>query len=165
MKANVLFSESIIMQVVHGQHDEAAALLGRAGGQLPVDQAKRLAAFVRIDKHKPEGVASITKSNRTAYREHGTWIGYLYQLGTDLMDIEHWADAEIVLDELIALSKATDEFYFLDEAGLRRGLCLKYLDRKRELECLIAEIPAEAGAFICREDLGGSIRLTRDHLT
>ena len=80
------------------------------------------------------------------------------------MDIERWSDAEVVLDELVALSKARDDYYFLDDARLRRALCLRYLGRRREMEELKAEIPATAGAFICREDLGGCIELTRDHL-
>jgi hypothetical protein len=85
-------------------------------------------------------------------------------LGVELMDIEHWSDAEVVLDELVALSKAKDESYFLDDARLKRALCLKYLGRRHEMEELKAEIPAMAGAFICREDLGGCVELTRDHL-
>ena len=40
-------------------------------------------------------------------------------LGVELMEIERWADAEVVLDELVALSKSKEDFYFFDETGLR----------------------------------------------
>jgi hypothetical protein len=163
-RTDVPFSESIISLVIDGLLDDASSVIARADPRLSGGQARRLVALVRITRNKPEGIAKIEEANRRTYRENGTWLAYVYALGVELMDIERWADAEVVLDELIALSKAKDEFYFLDDARLRRALCLKYLGRRREMEELKAEIPATARAFICREDLGGCVELARDHL-
>jgi len=157
-------SEKVISLIVDDLHEKAILAIDEASSRISGDQYSRLVSLVRIDQHKPEGVAQTDAARRRAYRRNGTWLAHLYTLGAELMDIEHWADAEIVLDELIALSRAKDESYFLDDARLRRALCLKYLGRGREMEALKAEIPARAEAFICREDLGGCIRLTRDHL-
>ncbi|HSQ20128.1 MAG TPA: hypothetical protein VLR92_07105 [Blastocatellia bacterium] len=163
-ESNVRFSENIISLIVDGLHDEASATIVRAGQQLSVNQARRLTALVRIDKDKPEGIAEISESNRRAYRKNGTWLAYVYLLGTELMDIERWAAAEVALDEVIALSKVKAEFYFLDDAHLRRALCLKYLGRRREMEALKAETSPTAKVFICRDDLGGCVELGRDDI-
>jgi hypothetical protein len=160
----IRLSEEIISLFVDSMHDEAQSLIDKAGERVSKEEKKRLAALVRIDKYKPEGVAQIDEAHKRAYRKNGTWLAYFYTLATELMDIERWADAEIALDELIALSKAKDEFYFLDDARLRRALCLKYLGRRREMEALKTEIAPEAEAFFCHKDLGGCVWLRRDNI-
>src|SRR5207248_6459870 len=74
-----------------------------------------------FDRSKPKGVAELDESSRHACRENGAWLAYVYRLGTELMDIERWSDAEVALDELIALSKAKDDFYFLRSEERRVG--------------------------------------------
>lgn len=65
-----------------------------------------------------------------------------------LMTAEHWADAEIVLREIIALSLARDDVYFLDDSRFRRAVCLKMLGRVDEFKQARAEIPAGLSILI-----------------
>ena len=161
----VRLSETVIALIVDDLHDQAVCAIDQASKQISGEETRRLAALIQVDRDKPKAIAQINEARRRAYRENGTWIAYVQSLGFELMGIERWADAEIALDEVIALSRARADFYFLDEALLLRALCLKYLGRRHEMEVLRAEIPPDAGTFICREDLGGCILLTRDHLT
>jgi uncharacterized protein HemY len=161
----VRLSEKVIALIVDGLHEQAVSAIDQASKQISGEAGRRLAALVQIDRDKPKAIAQINEGRRRAYEENGTWIAYVHTLGVELMDNERWADAEIAFDEVIALSRARADFYFLDEARLLRALCLKYLGRRREMEALRAEIPRDAGTFICREDLGGCILLTRDRLT
>ncbi len=160
----VRLSEKVIALIVDGLHDQAVSAIDQASKRISGAETRRLAALVQVDRDKPKAIAQINEARRRAYKENGTWIAYVETLGVELMGIERWADAEIALEEVIALSRARGDFYFLDEARLLRALCLKYLGRWREMEVLRAEIPPDAGTFICREDLGGCILLTRDHL-
>jgi uncharacterized protein HemY len=161
----VRLSHKVIALIVDGLHDQAVSAIDQARKQISDEEGRRLAALVQIDRDKPKSIAQVNEARRRAYEENGTWIAYIHMLGFELVDIERWADAEIAFDEVIALSRARADFYFLDEARLLRALCLKYLGRRREMEMLRAEIPPDAGALICREDLGGCILLTRDHLS
>jgi hypothetical protein len=160
----VRLSEKVIALIVDCLHDQAVSAIDRASKQISSEEGRRLAALVQIDRDKPKSIAQVNEARRRAYKENGTWIAYVQTLAVELMDIERWADAEIAFDEVIALSRARADFYFLDEARLWRALCLKYLGRQREMEVLRAEIPPDAGTLICREDLGGCILLTRDRL-
>jgi hypothetical protein len=161
----VRLSHTVIALIVDGLHDQAVSAIDQARKKISGEEGRRLAALVQIDRDKPKGIAEVNEARRRAYKANGTWIAYIHMLGFELVDIERWADAEIAFDEVIALSRARADFYFLDEARLLRALCLKYLGRRREMEVLRAEIPPDAGAFICREDLGGCILLTREHLS
>ena len=161
----VRLSEKVIALIVDGLHDQAVSAIDQAREQISSEEGRRLAALVQIDRDKPKAIAQVNEARRRAYKENGTWIAYVQTLAFELMDIERWADAEIAFDEVIALSSAKADFYFLDEARLLRALCLRYLGRRREMEVLRAEIPPDAGTFICRQDLGGCILLTRDHLS
>jgi hypothetical protein len=90
----------------------------RADPQLSADQARRLAALVRIARNKPEGVAKTEEANRRTSR--GKWRlarFSLYMLDVELMGVEHWSEAEVALDELIALSKAKGECTFSAKLG------------------------------------------------
>jgi len=161
----VRLSHTVIALIVDGLHDQAVSAIDQARKKISGEEGRRLAALVQIDRDKPKAIAQVNEAQRRAYEKNGTWIAYVQTLAFELVDIERWADAEIAFDEVIALSMARADFYFLDEARLLRALCLKYLGRRREMEVLRAEIPPDAGTFICRQDLGGCIVLTRDHLT
>jgi hypothetical protein len=73
---------------------------------------------------------------------------HLHMLADSLMDAEYWADADLVLQELIALCLANDEFFFLDDSRFRRAICLKALNRTGELGQMLADIPVGMSTFI-----------------
>ncbi len=58
-----------------------------------------------------------------------------------LRDLEYWNDAEAAYRQVIELSLAMDEAFFLNDARLNRAVCLKNLGRAREYEQAMAEVP------------------------
>lgn len=66
----------------------------------------------------------------------------LNALAFNLMEWEYWADAELALSELVRLSVASDQVFFLYDARLRQAACLKFLRRTSEFESMKGQIPA-----------------------
>ena len=76
-----------------------------------------------------------------AYKEGPDRISHHHTLGWNLIKAERWAEADLSFQEVIALSLARDEVYYLDDARYRRALCLKAMRRRAELEKVRAELP------------------------
>lgn len=69
-------------------------------------------------------------------------LAALHMLACLLMDEEYWGAAEPVVNELLRLSVASSESFFLDDARFRKAVCLKALRRLDEFQMARAEIPA-----------------------
>jgi len=76
-----------------------------------------------------------------AVKEGPDQISHHHRLGIDLIEAERWTEADIAFQQVIALSIARDEIYYLNDARYQRALCLKALGRTDELERVKAELP------------------------
>lgn len=141
-------SGKILSLIFDKRYDEARSLIDSEQKRLPEGEAHRLMALSAV---LHESLGEIDKSialMRQAVRKKPTWLPHLYQLSVMLMDLEHWGDADVVLNEIIALSLAKDDVYFLDESRFRRAICLNMLGREDELKQVKAEIPVGTRVFI-----------------
>ncbi len=68
-------------------------------------------------------------------------ISHRHTLGRALIRAERWEEADLAFQQVIALSLARDDGYYLNDARYRRALCLKALGRREELERVKAELP------------------------
>ena len=109
-----LLSEEIILLVFDKRYEEAKSLLGTVRKRSPKGQACRLEALFEILREKLAKVENSDASVRQA-------LACLCMLSDMLMDAEYWGDAEIVLSELIGLSLAANEAFFLDDSRFRRA--------------------------------------------
>lgn len=142
-----LLSGKIISLIFKKRYDEARSLIDMEQKRLP-EEAHRLLTLSAV---LHESLGEVDKSialMREALQEKPTWLPHLYQLSVMLMDAEHWDDADVVLKEIIALSLAKNEVYFLDESRFRRAVCLHMLGRAEEFKQAKAEIPAGTSIFI-----------------
>ena len=151
----LLLSRKIISLIFDERYDEARSLIDAEQKRLP-EETHRLMALSAI---LHESLGEVDKSialTRQALREKPTWLPHLYQLSVMLMDAEQWGNADVILKEIIALSLAKNDVYFLDESRFRRAVCLSTLGRADELKQVKAEIPAGLSVFIgdklCRID-------------
>jgi hypothetical protein len=134
-------SEEIISLVFDKRYEEAESLLGTVRKRLLKGQACRLEALSEVLREKLAKVENSDASVRQA-------LACLCMLSDMLMDAEYWGDAEIVLSELIGLSLAANEAFFVDDSRFRRAVCLKALGRLDELKVAKAEIPPEMRIFM-----------------
>ena len=130
------------------QHDEARSLIDIEQKNFPDSEAHRFLSFRALLHESLGEVDRGLALMRQAVREKPDWLPHLYRLSVMLMTAEHWADAEIVLREIIALSLARDDVYFLDDSRFRRAVCLKMLGRVDEFKQARAEIPAGLSILI-----------------
>jgi tetratricopeptide (TPR) repeat protein len=130
------------------RYDDARLIIDTEQKRFPEAEAHQ---FVSLSAVLHESLGEIDKSialMRQALQEKPAWLPHLYRLSVMLMDAEHWADADVVLKEIIALSLAQDDVYFLDEGRFRRAVCLHMLGLADELSQAKAEIPAGTRIFI-----------------
>ena len=142
-----LLSGKIISLIFDKRYDEARSLIDTEQKRLP-EEAHRLMALSAVLHESLGEVENSITLMRQALREKPNWLPHLYQLSVLLMDAEHWADADVVLSEIIALSLAKNDVYFLDEGRFRRAVCLDRLGRADEFKQVKAEIPAGTRVFI-----------------
>jgi hypothetical protein len=143
-----LLSDAIISLIYEERFDEARSLIIKERERLPEAESHRLTALSAVlYKKVGEGGKGIALM-KLALRENPTWLPHLFRLSVMLMDEERWEDADVLLCELVALSLAKDEIYFLSEGRLRRALCLSMLGRADDLKKLKAEIGPGESAFI-----------------
>jgi len=62
-------------------------------------------------------------------------------MADQLREKQYWNEAESVFDKVVELSLAMNEEFFLNDARLRRAVCLKKLGKMREYEQVKAEVP------------------------
>jgi tetratricopeptide (TPR) repeat protein len=150
-----LSSRKILSLIHEERYDEARLLIDAERERLPEEAHRLTALSARIYEHLGKIVESIALL-RQAIQEKPTWLPHLYQLSVLLMDAKHWNEADVVLGEIIALSLAKDDVYFLGDCRFRKAVCLKRLGRVDELKQVIATIPVELSVFIgdklCRID-------------
>ncbi|WP_377829737.1 hypothetical protein ACFKHW_09560 [Bradyrhizobium lupini] len=114
-------------------YDELEALLSIERAASPVQ-----ITLVGLAEALHEKLSALEgRSSRVRYLLSG-----LNALAFNLMEWGYWADAELVLSELVRLSVAADQVFFLYDARLRQAACLKFLGRTSEFESVKRQIPA-----------------------
>jgi tetratricopeptide (TPR) repeat protein len=143
-----LLSGKVYSLISAKRYDEARLLIDTERARNPEGEAHRFTALSAILHESLGEIDESITLMRQALQEKPAWIPHLYRLSVMLMDAERWYDANVVLKEIIALSLAKNDVYFLDDCRFRRVICLNVLGRADELEQAKAEIPAGMSAFI-----------------
>lgn len=126
-------SNEVISLVFDRRYDEARSLL--SAKQEDERLSRCLPAF---SEALQERISSAGKDDASMRR----LLAALHMLACLLMDEEYWGAAEPVVNELVRLSVASNESFFLDDARFRKAVCLKALRRLDEFQMARADIPA-----------------------
>jgi hypothetical protein len=131
-----LLSDKIVSLVFDKRHREAESLLEAERERLPKGTAPQLEGLSELLREK---IASIGQDDASMRRT----LAGVYMVADVLVNQEHWADAEIALDEVIELSLANNEPFFLTDSQFKRAICLKALGRADDLALAKSKIPKE----------------------
>jgi hypothetical protein len=150
--------EAIDTLIRERQHDRARSMIAAAHQSLPADQIHRLTALSGKLERRSGNLSGGTDLFRQATRQEPTWLPHWYMLSAYLMNDQLWLEAIEPLTELIALSERSGDPYFLDDARLRKLLCLKALGRDDEIPLEKHNIAPDAlvvidGRFYTLDDL------------
>jgi tetratricopeptide (TPR) repeat protein len=124
-----------------GRHDEARLAVEAMRKEFPHMEPHEFIPFYASIEDELGNREKAIEMLRQATRQGPDHIPHHYRLGTLLRYAERWEEADLAFQEVIALSLARDDTYFLDDAHYRRAVCLKALGRREELEKVKAEIP------------------------
>lgn len=151
-----MLSERIFSLISDKHHDEARSLINQEQKRFPEGEAHRFTAFSAVLHEDLGEIDKAVALMRRALQQKPAWLPHFYRLSVLLMDAKHWDEADVVLSELVALSLAQNDAYFLNEARFRRAVCLMKLGRLKEFRQVKGEIPIGMTAFIgdklCRVD-------------
>ena len=111
-------AKQITLLISNRQYDQAELVIEFARGSLSADELFRITAV------------------------------QLYWLAVCRMDAEEWLEVNVALDQLISLSEKNDDVFFLNDARVRKILCLKALNRQDEIPAQKAKLPADVEVFI-----------------
>ncbi len=134
--------EQIVGAIFCRDYDQAAASIEAAREKLPAAEMHRLLALAGVLRKATGNLRESIDRLVQAYSRSPNWLPHLYRLADDLMDAEEWSDADVVLAELISLSEMEDEHYFLNDARMRKIICLKRLNREGEIGAQKSKIPS-----------------------
>lgn len=151
-------SQNIIDTIYCRDYDRAVNLIASAREKIPETEMHRLVALTAVLRERTGNLPEAIELMREAQSQSPTWLPHLHRLADYLMEAEEWFDADVVLDELISLSEMKGDAYFLDDARIRKILCLKNLGREGEIELQKSKISAGTETFIggkviCVDDL------------
>ena len=154
-----LFSSSrkIFSLIFDKRYEDARSLIDTEQEKFPESEAHRFMAFSAVLHARLGEVEKGIALMRQAVREAPTWLPHLSRLSDMLIDTERWEEADAVLKEVISLSLANDDVYFLDDSRFKRAVCLSMLGRTDELKRVKAELPKGVSFFI-----GGELLLIDD---
>jgi hypothetical protein len=129
------------------QFDRARSSIAATRETLPADQAHRLTALSAQLEVEAGNLSAGVELMRQAIREAPWYPPHLYMLCEYLMNGELWVESIEVADDLIAWSEQNNNAYFLDDARLRKALCLKELGRHAEIPPLKRSMRPDIQAF------------------
>ena len=148
---------AILALISKKQFDRAGSLIDTARNSLDASQMHRLTALSAVLEDSRGNTSAAIDLIRRAIREDPTWLPHWHRLANYLIEVERWLEAVEALDELISLSERNDDVYFLDDARVRKAICLKALGRNAEIEALKREIRPDTEVY-----LGGRIYTVKD---
>lgn len=141
-------SRKILSVIFDKRYAAAKLLIDKEQARFPAHEAHRFMSLSAVLlQHSGEVEQSIALM-RQVLHEKPTWLPHLYQLSVMLMEVKRWGEAEVLLKEIVVLSLAKSEVYFLDESRYRRAVCLHRLGRTEEFERARAEIPPGTRIFL-----------------
>jgi len=143
-----LLAKKIFLLLSEKRYEQAKSLIESERKKYPERESHRFLAFSAVLHETLGEVDTSIAMMRQALREKPTWLPHLYRLSVMLMDVERWDEAEVLLKEIVVLSLAKNDIYFLDESRYRRAVCLHRLGRIDEFEQSRAEIPPGTRIFI-----------------
>jgi tetratricopeptide (TPR) repeat protein len=128
--------------------DEASAAIEDARDVVPSNECHRFVALSAVLQSELGNSDAAINLMKIAIREAPRWLPHHYRLADFLMQSERWAQALAALDALIALSEEADDTYFIDDARVRKILCLKAVGRNDEVEFEKGKIATGTTALI-----------------
>lgn len=143
-----LLSRRVYSLISAKRYDDARSVINTEQKRFSEAEAHRFVSLLAVLHESLGEVDKGIALMHQALQEKPAWLPHLYRLSVMLMDAEHWADADIVLKEIIALSLAQDDVYFLDESRFRRAVCLYMSGSADELRQARAEVPVGTRVFI-----------------
>jgi tetratricopeptide (TPR) repeat protein len=143
-----LLAKEIYSLIAENRYAQAKALIKSERKEYPKSQSHRFLAFSAVLHEALGAVDTSIALMRQALREKPAWLPHLHRLSGMLMDVERWDEAEILLNEIVTLSLAQNEFYFLNDSRYRRAVCLHRLGRMAEFKRARAEIPPGTRIFL-----------------
>jgi tetratricopeptide (TPR) repeat protein len=143
-QGTVQVSQTIRDLLVDCRFDEARAVIEAAEDRLAAENHHRLAAWSAMVEHGAGNVAGAIELMRRAISERPDFLSHLCLLSDYLMEAGSWQDAIGIIDRLISLSEEQGEVYFLDDARIKKTLCLRNLGRDREIRLERAKVTANA---------------------
>ena len=129
-------------------YGEAKALIKSERKKYPGDNWRQFLAFSAVLHERLGEVDQSIALMRQALREKPDWLPHLYRLSVLLMDVKRWGEAEALLKEIVDLSLAKKNVYFLNDSRYRRAVCLHRLGRTDEFKRAKAEIPPGTRIFL-----------------
>jgi len=127
-------AEKLVSLIFGKQYDEAEAFLC---AQREATSAGEILRLSRLEEAL-EGEIRRLGAGSAAQRQI---LAGSYMLADQLREQQYWYEAESTFQKVVELSLAMNEAFFLNDARLRRAVCLKKLGKMREYEQVKAEVP------------------------
>jgi len=127
-------AEKLVSLIFGKQYDEAAAFLCAQREDTSGDRVPRLSGL-------EEALQAEIRRLGTGSAAQRQILAGCYMMADQLREKQYWNEAESVFDKVVELSLAMNEEFFLNDARLRRAVCLKKLGKMREYEQVKAEVP------------------------
>lgn len=127
-------SERFVSLVFGKNYDEAEALLRARREAISRDDSPQLAGVEEALRAEIERLGTSSGARRQI-------LAGCYMMADQLREQEYWNEAESIFHTVIDLSLSMNEAFFLNDARLRRAVCLKRLGKIREYQRAKAEVP------------------------
>lgn len=128
-------AEKFVSLVFVSRYDDADAVLRVQREAVSGDGIPRLIGLNEALRTKVEQLGADPNAQRQI-------LAASYMIADQLREQQFWYEAESIFYKVVELSLTMNEAFFLNDARLRRVVCLKNLGRIREYERAKAEVPA-----------------------
>lgn len=134
-------AEKFVSLVFDSRYDDADAVLRVQREAVSGDGIPRLIGLNEALRTKVEQLGAGPKAQRQ-------FLAASYMIADQLREQQFWYEAESIFYKVVELSLAMNEAFFLNDARLRRVVCLKNLGRINEYERAKTEVPAGTAILI-----------------
>lgn len=134
-------AEKFVSLVFVSRYDDADAVLRVQRNAKSGDEIPRLIGVNEALRNKVEQLGSGPSARRRA-------LAGTYMAAYRLRGQKYWSDAAETYRDVVELSLAMNEAFFLNDARLSRAVCLKSLGRFDEYERAKAEVPTGTAILI-----------------
>jgi tetratricopeptide (TPR) repeat protein len=127
-------SSAISGLLSHKRIDQARSVIQSVEPRVDPQDRHALIGMSASIEHAAGDLARAIELMRQATSERPDVLSHWSGLADYLMDDKMWQDAILTFDRLISLSEEKGDSYFLDDARLRKMLCLRKLGRDQEIK-------------------------------